>query len=146
MRDILRGIVSVIFVVLLGGTAITGATDPSAYGDVKPGGVIAPFLVCGVGAVGFAVLAWAAFGLAAGAAVARAQSAYAAAKVFVPVIAVAGLGAGTITAVAYGEAENLLTAAWSTALVLLAYLLTLRGQRKSVARAARVGDPAAKTS
>ncbi|NUR70097.1 MAG: hypothetical protein HOU81_04705 [Hamadaea sp.] len=137
MRDILRGIVAVIFVVLLGGTAVAGAIDPSQYADVKPGGVIAPFVVCGVGAVGFAVLAWAAFGLASGAAADRARSGYAAAKVFVPLITVAGLGTGVITAVAYGEAENLLTAAWSTALVLLAYLLVLRGQRKSVARAMR---------
>ncbi|MCP2322660.1 hypothetical protein HDA40_001167 [Hamadaea flava] len=146
MRDILRGIVAVIFVVLLGGTAITGATDSSAYADVKPGGLIAPLLVCGIGAVGFAVLAWAAIGLTAGASPGRARSAYAAAKAFVPIIAAAGLGAGVITAVAYGEAEHLLTAAWSTALVLLAYLLTLRGQRKSVARAAQASALTAKTS
>jgi hypothetical protein len=138
-RILVRGVVAVILALAFGLTAIAGAVGKSGVTDVAPGGLIAPFVVLGIGAVGFVVLAWAAFSLYSalnsGGAVDTAQSAYRTARAFVPIIAVAGLGAGIVTAAAYGEAENALTAAWSTAIVLLAYLLTLRGQGKSVARA-----------
>jgi len=147
-RIVLRGVVAVILALVLGITALAGAVGKSGVTDVAPGGLIAPFVVLAVGALGFAVLAWAAFALLSalrsGGPYGGSQRAYAAARWFVPLITVAGLGVGVITATAYAQAENLLTAAWSTAIVLLAYLLTLRGQGKSVARAAWESDQAGK--
>ena len=139
-RLLVRGIVAVFLALLFGGAALTRSAADSAD---QPGTGIAPVITLYLGSAAFVVLAWSAFTLyiAVGgpavnkAALHRARQSYRLCVPAVPAIAVAGLGAGAVTAIAYDRPAYLGFAAWAVAVVLLAYLLTLRGQGKSVARA-----------
>jgi len=138
-RLLIRGIVAVSFALLLAGLAGEAIAESRT---ARAGDAIALVITLIVGAFAFAVLAWAAFALhqaVAGAtvdvaALGRARQSYRLCVLAVPLIAVAGLGAGAVTALAYGRPANFGLALWFVGLTLLAYLLTLRGQGKSVAR------------
>jgi hypothetical protein len=148
-RILVRGIVAMLLALIFAGAAASLATGDTME---QPGAAIAPAVTLAVGTVAFAVLAWTAFALhsavqetAAGTAIdedalRRAQQGQRLSRLAVPVIVVAGLGAGAVAAFAYDSPENFGVGAWAVAVVLLAYLLTLRGQGKSVARAAWVSD------